>query len=359
LIDAIHPRAAPATDNTAMKGSMTGSMAGSMTGAALAGPPVEGELPPLSGAAAWLNSAPLTTQQLRGKVVLIDFWTYSCINCLRTLPYLKAWYERYKDHGLVIIGVHSPEFAFEKEEANVRRAVHELDIHYPVAIDNDYAIWRAFDNQYWPAHYFVDATGHIRAHHFGEGGYAESEQLLRELLTEAGAKDLPPASGAPRAQGIEVAPDESDVASPETYVGYERAANFVSAAAVARDQPASYTTPPSLALNQWSLGGRWALGPEFARSAGNGAKIVFRFHARDLHLVLAPAAEGTPVRFRVTIDGREPGQDHGADVDEQGNGTVREQRLYQLIRQSGTIQDRTFSIEFLDEGVRAYSFTFG
>ena len=328
-------------------------------GLGAAAPPVEGELPSLSGAVAWLNSAPLTPQQLRGRVVVIDFWTYSCINCLRTLPYLRAWDQRYRDHGLTIIGVHTPEFAFEKEEANVRRAVHDLDIHYPVAIDNNYAIWRAFNNQYWPAHYFVDAQGRIRGHHFGEGNYDESEQLIRELLSEAGYRDLPAAAGAPRGAGAEVAADEADIQSGETYIGYERAANFASAVEVARDRPASYTIPPTLELNEWSLGGSWTVSSEFALARAPGDKIVFRFHARDLHLVLGPDAANTPVRFRVMIDGQEPGQDHGSDTDEHGNGTVHEQRLYQLIRQSGAIRDRTFTIEFLDAGVRAYAFTFG
>ena len=339
--------------------AVAGKDATSAAGAPAAAPPVEGELPPLTGATAWLNSAPLDGQQLRGKVVLIDFWTYSCINCLRTLPYLKAWYERYKDHGFVIIGVHAPEFAFEKDEANVRRAVSDLGIRYPVAIDNDYVIWRAFDNQYWPAHYFIDAEGRIRGHHFGEGGYQESEELIRELLGEAGAKNLPALGGALKAQGIEVAPDMPDVASPETYLGYERAANFASPVALRQDRAVQYRIAPSLALNQWSLGGRWTVTPEFAQADAAGGEVVFRFHARDLHLVLGPSAEGRPVRFRVRIDGREPGADHGADVDEHGEGSVSEQRLYQLIRQSGSIGDHTFSIQFLDAGVRAYSFTFG
>ena len=367
LIDAIRPRAAvPPADagapsgRLAMTGTTSVSMTGAMTGAAgVAAPPVEGDLPPLSGAVAWLNSAPLTVEHLRGKVVLIDFWTYSCINCLRTLPYLKAWNERYKEHGLVIIGVHAPEFAFEKDQANVGRAVRDLGLRYPVAIDNDYAIWRAFNNEYWPAHYFVDAHGRIRGHHFGEGAYEESERLIRELLQEAGATDLPRAGGALRAQGIEVAPAVNDVGSPETYVGYERAAHFASPVAVRPDEDVVYSVPAELALNHWSLGGKWNVGAESARALGSGDRIAFRFHARDLHLVLAPGADGRPVRFRVTIDGHEPAQDHGADTDEHGSGSVREQRLYQLIRQSGPIEDRTFSIEFLEPGVQAYSFTFG
>ena len=242
---------------------------------------------------------------------------------------------------------------------SVRRAVADLGIRYPVAIDNDYAIWRAFDNQYWPAHYFIDANGRIRGHHFGEGGYQESEELIRELLSEAGAKNLPAAGGVLKAQGIEVAPDMPDVASPETYLGYERATNFASPVALRHDRATEYRLAATLALNQWSLGGRWTVTPEFAQAATAGSEIVFRFHARDLHLVLGPSADGHPVRFRVRIDGREPGPDHGADVDEHGEGSVGAERLYQLIRQSGSIGDHTFSIQFLDAGVRAYSFTFG
>jgi cytochrome c biogenesis protein CcdA/thiol-disulfide isomerase/thioredoxin len=352
LIDALHDGAGASHAPAAAASGTAG-----MTPAAA--PPVEGQLPALTGATAWLNSAPLSAQQLRGKVVLIDFWTYSCINCLRTLPYLKAWYERYKDYGFVIIGVHAPEFAFEKDEANVRHAVSDLGIRYPVALDNDYAIWRAFDNHYWPAHYFVDADGRIRGHHFGEGGYQESEDLIRELLREAGAKNLPAAGGALRAQGIEVAPDMPDVASPETYLGYERAANFTSPVALREDRATAYRLAATLALNQWSLAGRWTVGAEYAQADAPGGQLVFRFHARDLHLVLGPAADGHPVRFRVQIDGHEPGQDHGADVDEHGEGSVGEQRLYQLIRQSGSIGEHTFSIQFLDGSARAYSFTFG
>jgi cytochrome c biogenesis protein CcdA/thiol-disulfide isomerase/thioredoxin len=351
LIDALHGGSASGTQGAAVVAAVAGPAA--------AAPPVEGELPGLTGATAWLNSAPLTAQELRGKVVLIDFWTYSCINCLRTLPYLKGWWERYKDYGFVIIGVHAPEFAFEKDEANVRHAVTDLGIRYPVALDNDYAIWRAFDNHYWPAHYFVDAAGRIRGHHFGEGGYQESEDLIRELLREAGAKNLPAAGGALRAQGIEVAPDMADVASPETYLGYERAANFTSPVPLREDRATAYRLAATLALNQWSLAGRWTVGPEYAQADAPGGQVVFRFRARDLHLVLGPGGDGHPVRFRVQIDGREPGEDHGADVDEHGEGRVGEQRLYQLIRQSGSIGEHTFSIQFLDAGVRAYSFTFG
>ena len=360
LIDALKGKAPAAAQGTAMSGAMTGAMTGAMSGPAPPGtPPVEGELPSLDGAIAWLNSPPLSSSGLRGKVVLVDFWTYSCINCLRTLPYLRAWYERYRDHGLVVIGVHAPEFAFERDQGNVGRAVRELGIRYPVAIDNNYTIWRAFDNQYWPAHYFVDSSGRIRGHHFGEGGYEESEALIRELLAESGAHDLPPVATAAAARAVEMAPDEHDVASPETYVGYQRAENFVSAAPVQRDAPYGYPPAPALQLNQWSLGGQWTVGAEEAVSAAPGARIAFRFHARDLHLVLGPASDAQPVRFRVSLDGHEPGAAHGADVDEHGVGTVHGQRLYQLIRQGAPIEDRTFVIEFLDPGVHAYSFTFG
>lgn len=347
-----------------MSGAMTGAMSGAMTGAMSGqatdgGPRIEGELPSLSGAVSWLNSKPLTPESLRGKVVMVDFWTYSCINCLRTLPYLRSWQARYKDHGFTIIGVHTPEFAFEKKASNVKRATDDLGITYPVAIDNDYAIWRAFNNEYWPAHYFIDAKGNIRGHHFGEGGYEESEQLIRELLTEAGNDNLPAPVGELQGRGIEVAADEGSVASPETYVGYDRTENFASATPIAQEQPADYATASKLTLNQWALGGNWTVSAESATSNSANGKILFRFHARDLHLVLGPREDGKPVRFRVTIDGAAPGADRGIDVDENGDGSVHEQRLYQLIRQSGEVQDRTFTIEFQDAGVQAYAFTFG
>src|SRR5580704_19378303 len=320
--------------------------------------PMEGPLPPLDGATAWLNSPPLTREALRGKVVLIDFWTYSCINCLRSLPYVKAWYEKYKDHGLVVIGVHSPEFAFERDPDNVRRAVGELGIGYPVAIDDDYAIWRGFSNQYWPAHYFIDAEGRIRGHHFGEGDYEGSERIIRELLTQAGYKDLPAAGAAPAAAGIEAAPDMAHVSSEETYIGYRRADGFRSPGGFADDRPKSYVLPASLALNEWGLLGRWTDDPEKAVLDAAPGKIEFRFLARDLHLVLGPAGD-KPVRFRVRLDGLAPGANHGVDTDAEGNGVVREQRLYQLIRQTRPGAPHTFSIEFLDAGAQAYSFTFG
>ena len=323
------------------------------------GGPIEGEFPSLDGAVAWLNSPPLTSQGLRGKVVLIDFWTYSCINCLRTLPYLKAWQQRYKDHGLTIIGVHSPEFAFEKDERNVRRAVRELGVTYPVAMDNNFIIWNRFHNEYWPAHYFIDATGKVRAHHFGEGAYEEAEQTIRSLLTEAGYNNLPVAGGAMQGSAIESASDSGEVDSPETYVGYERAENFASPEMISRDAPADYSFPASLELNQWALAGRWTVSGESAMSGSPGGRITFQFRARDLHLVLAPDKPGANIRFRVTLDGKAPGEDRGADTDSEGAGTVSEQRLYQLIREKGRVGVHTFTIEFLDPGVHAYAFTFG
>ena len=319
----------------------------------------EGPLPPLTGATGWLNSKPLTPESLRGKVVVVDFWAYSCINCLRAMPYVNAWYRHYKDSGLVVLGVHSPEFAFEKDIANVRAAVKKFDIQYPVALDNDMTIWKAFNNKFWPAHYFVDAKGQIRGHHFGEGKYAKSEREIRRLLTEAGAKNLPDPLDDAAGEGVGAPADTANVASPETYVGYARAENFVSPGAFARDAKKTYAVPKALTLNQWALGGPWQVAREHARLDGAPGRIAFRFKARDLHLVLGPAAAGKPVRFRVTLDGAPPKMDAGMDVDANGNGVVREHRLYQLIREKGPVSEQEFVIEFLDPGVDAYSFTFG
>ncbi|MBV8650329.1 MAG: cytochrome c biogenesis protein DipZ [Alphaproteobacteria bacterium] len=321
--------------------------------------PVEGGLPPLVGAVDWLNSPPLTPESLRGKVVLIDFWTYSCINCLRSIPYVKAWYDKYKDQGFVVIGVHSPEFAFEKNLDNVKRAVKDLKIDYPVAVDSNYAIWRAFGNNYWPAHYLIDAEGRLRYHHFGEGEYDEGEQAIQELLKEAGNTNVFKDIVAVNASGAEAAADEDDVQSPETYIGYERAANFASAGGEAHDESHDYALPSALPLNAWGLAGNWKVEGEKAVSSGTDGRIAFRFHARDLHLVLGPGADGKPVRFRVLLDGKPPGSDHGADIDDTGEGTVTEQRLYQLVRQGEGVRDRTFEIEFLDPGAQAFAFTFG
>ncbi|MBU6956595.1 cytochrome c biogenesis protein DipZ [Pseudomonas sp. CVAP len=321
--------------------------------------PVEGNLPSLDGAVQWLNSPPLSAQALKGKVVLVDFWTYSCINCLRTLPYVKAWAEKYRDQGLVVIGVHAPEFAFERDVGNVTKAMKNLGITYPVAIDNDYRIWRAFNNEYWPAHYFADAQGRIRYHHFGEGNYAESERVIQQLLREAGAAKVADGLIDASAQGAQQAPDMNEVRSPETYVGYQRLEHFVPEASLAPDKVATYSAPATLALNDWTLDGHWNVGSERATSAAPASRIVYRFHARDLHLVLGPGADGKPVRFKVMIDGKAPGDAHGTDVAPDGSGSVTEQRLYQLVRQPGDVADRTFSIEFLDPGVSAYAFTFG
>lgn len=325
-------------------------------GAAL---PVEGEMPSLAGATGWLNSPPLTRAALRGKVVLVDFWTYSCINCLRALPYVEAWYAKYQDHGLVVIGVHSPEFAFEKDPANVAAAVQRLGVRYPVALDSDYAIWQGFSNEYWPADYFIDAHGRIRHHYFGEGGYAEGEDTIRQLLTEAGYKDLPGGYVQPGAKGAEAASSDDGDRSPETYVGYARSEHFASGQ-IAHDEAFDYRTPARLAANQWGLGGHWTLHEQAAVLDAPAGSITYRFRGRDLHLVLGPGADGKPVHFRVTLDGAPPGADHGVDTDAAGNGTVTAQRLYQLVRQAGdATRTRTFTITFEEVGVHAYAFTFG
>ncbi len=369
LIDKINSRDAAggsmtmamSNSNMAMSNSKSDGHAMMMSAARPSGDlPVEGQMPSFTGATLWLNSAMLTPEALRGKVVVVDFWTYSCINCLRALPFVKSWYEKYKDHGLVVIGVHAPEFAFEKDADNVRRAVTDLKINYPVALDNDYAVWQAFNNQYWPAHYFSDATGRIRAHHFGEGDYDESERIIRKLLTEAGQTDLPPPGmGAAVAAGVQAPPDERHDQSPETYVGFRRAENFASPGGFAQDQAHRYAAPAALKLNQWALNGSWSVDPEKAVLDAAQGKIVFRFFARDLHLVLGPGSDGKPVRFRVLLDGAAPAENHGTDTDRNGAGTIDRQRLYQLIRQAGEVGEHVFSIEFLDSGVQAYSFTFG
>lgn len=362
LIDAIGARKAPSASPAAPTPAEAG---GAMTASNAQTPAVtsEGELPSLDGAVAWLNSPPLTREGLRGKVVLVDFWTYSCVNCLRTLPYVRAWHDKYKDQGLVVVGVHAPEFAFEKDPGNVRRAVADLKVDYPVAIDNDYAIWRGFNNEYWPAHYFIDAQGRIRHHHFGEGAYEQSEAVIRELLAEAHGGAMPAGvAGAadvlPDTRGAALAPVTADVQSPETYLGYARAEHFASPGGAARDVAHAYPAPASLALNAWALDGTWTIADEKARLEKPGGRIVYRFHARDVNLVLGPAADGRPARFVVRIDGAVPGGDHGVDTDAHGAGTVTHQQLYQLFRAQGAVRERTFEIEFLDP-VDAYAFTFG
>jgi cytochrome c biogenesis protein CcdA/thiol-disulfide isomerase/thioredoxin len=317
----------------------------------------EGPMPALGGAVTWINAPPLDAKALQGKVVLVDFWTYSCINCLRSLPYVTAWADKYRADGLVVIGVHAPEFAFEKDVANVRKAVRDLGIDYPVAVDNRYAIWRAFDNHYWPAHYFIDAKGRIRHHHFGEGDYAGSERIIQQLLAETHPGMTFGRTVVDGGRGVEAAAS-GEARSPETYIGYARSERSVSRPAPLHDGQAVYDAHPTK-LNEWGLAGSWTVGAERATSGSAGGRIVYRFHARDLHLVLGPGADGRPVRFRVTIDGKAPGPDHGADVDTAGKGIVDSQRLYQLVRLGGPVVDHDFAIEFKDPGAEAYSFTFG
>ena len=321
--------------------------------------PIEGEMPSLGGATAWLNSPPLSAADLRGKVVLIDFWTYTCINWLRTLPYVRAWADKYRDHGVVVIGVHTPEFAFEHDLENVRQAAKNMRVAYPIAIDTDYAIWRAFNNHYWPALYLVDAQGRIRSHQFGEGAYEQSEMIIQQLLAEAGIGGIAHELVSVDAKGAEAAADWGDLRSPENYVGYERTENFSSPGGAVVDKPRVYSAPARFSLNHWALAGEWTVEREATVLNTANGRIAYRFHARDLHLVMGPAARGTFVRFRVFIDGQAPGAAHGIDVDEQGNGMVTGQRLYQLIRQPRPIADRLFEISFLDAGVEAFAFTFG
>ena len=320
--------------------------------------PVEGELPGFEGATAWLNTAPLTAAGLRGRVVLVSFGTYTCINWIRSLPYVRAWADKYAGRGLAVLGVQTPEFEFEGDLDNVGRAIKEKDVRYPLVVDNDYAVWRAFDNHYWPALYFVDAQGRIRHHHFGEGEYEESEMVLQMLLREAGV-DVDPGLVRLQPDGVEAAADWADLGSPETYLGYERAVGFASPGGVVPDERQAYSAPAELRRNQWALSGAWRIGPVSVLLNEPGGSISFQFHARDLHLVLGPPAGSPPVRFKVRLDGQPPGRAHGVDVDDSGDGTVDYQRMYQLIRQPPPFGDRLFEIEFLDAGVEAFVFTFG
>jgi thiol-disulfide isomerase/thioredoxin len=320
--------------------------------------PSKPKLSSLERATEWLNSPPLTPAALRGKVVLVDFWTYTCINWLRTLPYVRAWADKYRDQGLVVIGVHAPEFSFEKNVDNVRWAAKEMRVDYPIAVDSDHVIWRAFKNQYWPALYFIDAQGRARHHHFGEGAYEQSEMIIQRLLAEAGGvvgDDLVSVD----ARGLEAAADWGSLKSPENYVGYERTQNFASPGGAVLDKPRMYQLPARLRLNDWALSGDWTVRKESAALNKANGTIAYRFHARDLHLVMGPAVPGTSVRFRVRIEGQPPGAAHGVDVDERGDGTITEQRLYQLIRQPKPIADRQFEIEFLGSDVEIFAFTFG
>ena len=319
----------------------------------------QSELASLERAIEWINSPPLKASELRGKVVLVDFWTYTCVNWLRTLPYVRAWAEKYRDHGLVVIGVHTPEFSFEKNVSNVRWAVKDMRVGYPVAIDSDYVIWRGFRNNYWPALYFIDSQGRIRHQHFGEGAYEQSEMVIKRLLMEAEAGGISDGLVSVDPRGLEVAADWSTLKSPEDYVGYERSQGFASPGGAVLDKPRTYERPARLRLNGWAFTGDWTVTKEPARLNKANGSIVYRFHARDLNLVMGPAAQGASVKFRVTIDGQAPGAAHGTDVDEQGYGTVSEQRTFQLIRQPTPITDRDFQIEFLDPGVETFAFTFG
>jgi len=322
--------------------------------------PVEGGMPSLGGATEWLNSEPLTVAGLRGSVAIVDFWTYTCINWLRSLPYVRAWSEKYKDQGLVVIGVHAPEFPFERDLDNVRRAARDMRVEYPIAVDNDYVIWRAFGNHYWPALYAADAQGNIRYHKFGEGEYEQSEMVIQQLLAGAGAgAGIEPELVSVDADGAEAGADWGNLRSPENYVGYERTGNFASPGGVVPDQRRVYAAPAWLGLNHWALSGDWTMQKGAIVLNEAGGRIAYRFHARDLHLVMGPGAGQAPVRFRVVLDGEPLGAAYGIDVDDQGNGTAGERRLYQLIRQRGPVTERTFEITFLDPGVHAYAFTFG
>ncbi len=321
--------------------------------------PIEGDLPSLGGATGWLNAQPLTVSRLRGKVVLIDFWTYTCINWRRTMPFIRAWVEKYTSRGLVVIGVSTPEFEFEKNIDNVRWAVKDMKIDYPVAIDNDYAIWNAFNNQAWPALYFIDAKGYIRRHQFGEGEYEQAEIVIQQLLAEAGVGGIGHELVSVDALGVEAAADWGSLRSPENYVGYERTENFASPGGAVLNKHRIYSVPSQLRLNHWALSGDWKIEKHSVVLNQANGRIAYRFHARDLHLVMGPAVRGASVRFRVLIDGQPPAAAHGVDVDDQGNGTLIEQRMYQLLRQSKPVVDRSFEIEFLDPGAEAFSFTFG
>jgi thiol-disulfide isomerase/thioredoxin len=316
-------------------------------------------LPSFAGATGWLNSPTLSTEELRGKVVLINFWTYTCINWLRTLGYVRAWADRYAEDGLVVIGVHTPEFPFEHDEENVRWAADEMAVRYPIALDSNYAVWDAFDNRYWPAVYIADAQGRIRHHHFGEGGYEECERVIQQLLRENGRDGIGDNLVSVADEGFEAQADWPNLDSPETYLGYQQGRNFASPGGAGLDEPRTYASPDRLDLNEWALSGEWTIQSGASELNRADGRIAFRFHARDVHLVMGPPARGTSVPFEVRVDGKPPGDACGLDVDEEGRGTAAQQRLYQLIRERAAITDRTFEITFLAPGVEAYCFTFG
>jgi thiol-disulfide isomerase/thioredoxin len=335
---------------------------GAVVGPPACAPPplrVEGELLSLDGATQWLNSEALTAASLRGKVVLIDFCTYSCINWIRTLPYVRAWEEKYKADGLVVIGIHTPEFPFENNPDNVRDALKAMMVTFPVALDNDRGIWQAFGNEYWPALYFVDARGRIRHHYFGEGNYEQSEQVIQRLIVEAGNSDVGRGLVSVHGTGTETEADWGSLKSPENYVGYGRTQRFASPGGASIEQPRRYSPPVHLHRNQWALSGNWTIRQGSIQLNEANGRIAYRFHARDLNLVMGLSSRGVSQTFRVFVDGRPPGAAHGIDVDSEGNGTLSEPRLYQLIRQKKPIDDRKFEIVFGDAGVNAFSFTFG
>jgi thiol-disulfide isomerase/thioredoxin len=321
--------------------------------------PHEGMLPAFDGATTWLNSPPLTPEELHGRVVAVDFWTYTCVNWLRTLPYVRAWAEKYADAGLTVVGVHTPEFGFERDLDNVRRAVADLRVEYPIAVDSDYAIWEAFDNHYWPALYIADAQGQIRFHHFGEGAYDMSEMVIQHLLAEAGAKGVDESPVKVEPHGLEVAADWRTLGSPETYTGYRQSTGFAQESVARYDEPAGYAAPARLPLNSWGLSGNWTVAQHAAVSNEPGTRVAFQFQARDLNLVMGPAKMGASIPFRVFLDGQPVDGAHGTDVNPDGSGNAGDQRTYQLIRQSGTIDSRRFEIEFANAGIEVYCFTFG
>jgi thiol-disulfide isomerase/thioredoxin len=321
--------------------------------------PVEGRLPSFEGATGWLNSDPLTPEGLRGRVVLVDFWTYTCVNWVRTLPYLRAWAAKYSDDGLTVIGVHTPEFGFERNIDNVVTQSRRLGVEYPIALDSDYAVWRAFANHFWPAVYIADAEGRIRFHHFGEGEYPMTEMVIQQLLLDAGAGGIEQELVMVEPRGLEAGADWQTLQSPETYVGYRQSTGFAQEDVARFDEPSVYTPPGRLPLNFWGLSGDWTMTGDAVVLNEGGGRIAFQFHARDLNLVMGPSSQGASIAFRVFLDGQPANDAHGSDVDQDGSGMVSEQRTYQLIRQPGPVADRRFEIEFQDPGVRAYCFTFG
>jgi thiol-disulfide isomerase/thioredoxin len=320
---------------------------------------VEGQLPSFAEATGWLNSQPLTPPGLRGRVVLVDFWTYTCVNWLRSLPYVRAWDAKYADQGLTTIGVHTPEFDFERDVDNIVAQAKAMGVTYPIAVDSDYGVWRAFDNHYWPAVYLADAQGRIRYHHFGEGEYEMQEMVIQQLVVEVGAADVGMDLVSVDPIGLEVAADYRTLRSPETYLGYGQATGFASPDGLHGDEPYAYLPASSLRLNEWAPAGSWEISRRAATAAEPNARLAFRFQARDVNLVMGPATRGSAIPFHVSLDGVPASDAHGVDVEADGSGTVSEQRTYQLIRQSPPITERTVEIVFHEPGVELFCFTFG